>query len=216
MIGLEDVFIERRARPRHGLRRRELHLAAALVAAKLPIPVAHVEAGLRSFDMTMPEEVNRRLTDQLSDLLFVTSPEARRPPGARGRRRRPHAPRRQPDDRHAARAPRPLRRCGGARRHGLPERYAVATLHRPANVDTPVPARLVERLHEVADPAAVVMPLHPRGRRPWPRPGCRPPAAARRRTPGLRRLHGAVRGAPLWSPTPAVSRRRRRSSASRA
>ena len=61
-------------------------VAAALVAAKLHIPVAHVEAGLRSFDMTMPEEVNRRLTDQLSDLLLVTSPDARRPPGRRGRR----------------------------------------------------------------------------------------------------------------------------------
>jgi UDP-N-acetylglucosamine 2-epimerase (non-hydrolysing) len=51
-------------------------LACALVASKLCIPVAHVEAGLRSFDHTMPEEVNLLLTDQLSDSLFVTSPEA--------------------------------------------------------------------------------------------------------------------------------------------
>ena len=51
-------------------------LAAALVCSKTGIPFAHVEAGLRSFDMTMPEEVNRRVTDILSDLLFVTSPEA--------------------------------------------------------------------------------------------------------------------------------------------
>ena len=51
-------------------------LGAALAAAKLHVPAAHVEAGLRSFDNTMPEEINRRLTDQLCELLFVTSPEA--------------------------------------------------------------------------------------------------------------------------------------------
>ena len=57
-------------------------VAAALVAAKLGIPVAHVEAGLRSFDETMPEEINRRVTDLLRDLLFVTSPTASTTSGA--------------------------------------------------------------------------------------------------------------------------------------
>ena len=51
-------------------------IGAALAGAKLGVPLAHVEAGLRSFDDTMPEEINRRLTDQLCDLLFCTSPEA--------------------------------------------------------------------------------------------------------------------------------------------
>src|SRR3989344_6980361 len=53
-------------------------LAAALAARKLNIPVAHVEAGLRSFDETMPEEINRRLTDQISTLLFITEKSARK------------------------------------------------------------------------------------------------------------------------------------------
>ena len=74
MVGLEELFIERR--PELVIVYGDVNstVAAALVAAKLLIPVAHVEAGLRSFDMTMPEEVNRRLTDQLSDLLLRDEP----------------------------------------------------------------------------------------------------------------------------------------------
>ena len=61
-------------------------IACALVAAKLGVPVAHVEAGLRSFDRTMPEEINRVLTDQISDLLFTTEESAADNLRARGRR----------------------------------------------------------------------------------------------------------------------------------
>ncbi|MGI5165019.1 non-hydrolyzing UDP-N-acetylglucosamine 2-epimerase [Spirillospora sp. CA-253888] len=140
-------------------------IAAALAAAKLHIPVAHVEAGLRSFDMTMPEEVNRRLTDQLSDLCLVTSPEAIGhlaaegvPPG------RAHLVGNPMIDTLLAN----LDAFDTARaraEHGLPERYVLATLHRPANVDDPeTAAALVGHLHGVADLAEVVIPVHPRGR----------------------------------------------------
>ncbi|MEU3979032.1 UDP-N-acetylglucosamine 2-epimerase (non-hydrolyzing) [Streptomyces sp. NPDC026672] len=140
-------------------------LAAALVAAKLGVPVAHVEAGLRSFDMTMPEEVNRRLVDQLADLLFVTSPEAvghlAREGVATDRVHFVGNPmidtlRTHLDlfDPAAARAA-----------HDLPERYGVVTLHRPANVDDPEAASAAARaLTEAAGHLALAVPLHPRGR----------------------------------------------------
>jgi UDP-N-acetylglucosamine 2-epimerase (non-hydrolysing) len=141
-------------------------VGAALAGAKLGVPLAHVEAGLRSFDNTMPEEINRRLTDQLCDLLFCTSPEAL---GHLAREGRPDSAMHfvgnpmidtllanlDKFDADAARAA-----------NGLDgRRYVVATLHRPANVDSPqVAADLVRALHEVAAELDVIIPLHPRGR----------------------------------------------------
>ena len=140
-------------------------LGAALAAAKLGVPLAHVEAGLRSFDDSMPEEINRRLTDQLCALLFVTSPEAI---GHLAREGRPA------DAVHLVGNPMidTLLACmkkfdTAAVRTGLglPDRYVVATLHRPSNVDDPAAAAaLVLALHEVADELDVVIPVHPRGR----------------------------------------------------
>jgi UDP-N-acetylglucosamine 2-epimerase (non-hydrolysing) len=136
-----------------------------LVCAKLGIPLAHVEAGLRSFDDSMPEEINRRVTDALSDQLFVTSPE-----GLENLAREGVAPERahfvgnpmiDTLPAHLDRFdPEPVRR-----RLGVAERYAVATIHRPANVDTPeAAARIVAALRDVGERLPVVFPIHPRGR----------------------------------------------------
>ena len=124
-------------------------LGAALAAAKLGVPLAHVEAGLRSFDDLMPEEINRRLTDQLCALLFVTSPEAI---GHLSREGRPanavHLVGNPMIDTLLASMDR-FDTASARTGLGLPDRYVVATLHRPANVDDPAAATaLVLALHE--------------------------------------------------------------------
>jgi UDP-N-acetylglucosamine 2-epimerase (non-hydrolysing) len=166
MVALEGVFGE--LRPALAIVYGDVNstTAAALVGSKMGIPLAHVEAGLRSFDMSMPEEVNRRVTDILSDLLFATSPEAiahlAREGVAADRIRFVGNP--MIDTLLAN-----LGRFDAGRQRdalGLGEAsYAVATLHRPANVDQPEAARrLVAMLDAIAAQVPVVLPLHPRGR----------------------------------------------------
>ncbi|MBA4864720.1 UDP-N-acetylglucosamine 2-epimerase (non-hydrolyzing) [Streptomyces sp. PSKA54] len=140
-------------------------LAASLVAAKLGIPVAHVEAGLRSFDMSMPEEVNRRLVDQLSELLFATSPEAVGHLAREGiAADRVHFVGNPMIDTLLTHLDR-FDPAGARAAHGLPERYGVVTLHRPANVDDPEAAAVAVRtLTEAAAHLDLTVPLHPRGR----------------------------------------------------
>jgi UDP-N-acetylglucosamine 2-epimerase (non-hydrolysing) len=141
-------------------------LAAALAASKLGIPIAHVESGLRSFDWTMPEEINRILTDRLSDLLLTHSPEAAdnlRREGIHERRVR-LVGNTMIDS---------LRRFEAAARGrlvwerlGLRERaYVLVTLHRPSNVDSPPQlAGIVSGLSRLARECEVVFPIHPRTR----------------------------------------------------
>ncbi len=141
-------------------------LACALVCAKLGVRVAHVEAGLRSRDRSMPEEINRLLTDQLADLLLAPSEDAGRNLRAEG----------IPPERvrmvgnvmidalfkHLERA-----RSSGVREHLGVEGadYAVVTLHRPSNVDdAEVLAGLLSALERIAARLPVVFPAHPRTR----------------------------------------------------
>jgi UDP-N-acetylglucosamine 2-epimerase len=140
-------------------------VAAGLAAVKLGIPLAHVEAGLRSFDAGMPEEWNRRLTDQMCDILFATSPEAI---GYLAREGRPvsavHLVGNPMIDTLLANLDK-FDASYGASAYGLSGKYVVATLHRPANVDNADrAAELVAALHEVAADIDVIIPLHPRGR----------------------------------------------------
>jgi len=140
-------------------------VAAALVAAKGVLPLAHVEAGLRSFDATMPEEVNRRVTDLLSDLLFTTSPEATGHLLAMGVPAAAiHSVGNPMIDTLLANLAR-FDPIGPAAAAGVTAPYVVATIHRPSNVDDPIQAgRIVAMLDGIARRAPVVVPLHPRGR----------------------------------------------------
>jgi UDP-N-acetylglucosamine 2-epimerase (non-hydrolysing) len=141
-------------------------LAAALTAAKLGIPVAHVESGLRSFDMTMPEEVNRIVADRFSRWLFMHSPEAADNLAAEGiPAERMHLVGNTMIDTLVALEDR-FRAAGTAAGLGLePGSYALVTLHRPALVDGPLLPETVRRLTELAAEMPVVFPVHPRTRK---------------------------------------------------
>ena len=144
-------------------------VAAALTAASRRVPVAHVEAGLRSFDRSMPEELNRVVTDRISDLLFVHSPEA-----VDNLRREGAAPDSIHDvgntmiDTLTRVLPRtddlaPLERLGMTKVDSTPVPFVLVTLHRPSNVDDPARLRSVmSALREVANDVPVVFPMHPR------------------------------------------------------
>jgi UDP-N-acetylglucosamine 2-epimerase (non-hydrolysing) len=139
-------------------------IACALVAAKLHIPVAHVEAGLRSGDRTMPEEINRVLTDQISSLLFTPSADA--DANLKGEGIDPskiHLVGNVMIDTLAQMIPKVtdrtilsdlgLERCP----------YILATLHRPSNVDNPAAlSEILGSLSKLAETTPVIFPVHPR------------------------------------------------------
>ena len=144
-------------------------LACSIVAKKLNIPVAHVEAGLRSGDMTMPEEINRLVTDSISDWFFVTEPSGVEHLRREGKPDRAihHVGHVMVDNLLYQAAK--LAQAGGEfetsdfkRRHA---RYGVVTLHRPSNVDDPdMMARIGSALKDIAADLPLIFPVHPRTR----------------------------------------------------
>jgi UDP-N-acetylglucosamine 2-epimerase (non-hydrolysing) len=137
-------------------------VAAGIVCAKLLVPVAHVEAGLRSGDRTMPEEINRLLTDQIADLLFTPSVDG---------------------DANLAKEGIPASRiffvgnvmidtlvrmlpaASAIAMPELPEKFVLVTLHRPSNVDDiPWLTRAIALLTELSERMPIVFPIHPRTR----------------------------------------------------
>ncbi len=144
-------------------------IACALVAAKREIPVVHVEAGLRSFDRTMPEEINRVLTDQLSEVLFTTERDARENLRREGvRDERIHFVGNVMIDSllgHLDRAVAPRKTLEALGREPIPEgaHYGVVTLHRPSNVDEPEQLKmLMATFARISDRLPLVFPVHPR------------------------------------------------------
>jgi UDP-N-acetylglucosamine 2-epimerase (non-hydrolysing) len=145
-------------------------VAASLCAVKMGIAVAHVEAGLRSFDRTMPEELNRIVTDHLSEYLFITEPSAQKNLLKEG----------LPEEKiffvgnvmvdtllkHRERA----QKLNISQKLGLtPRGYALLTLHRPSNVDDPQTlANILGAVGEVSKRLPIVFPCHPRTRAQLP------------------------------------------------
>ena len=152
-------------------------LACALAAAQMQIKVAHVEAGLRSFDRTMPEEINRVLTDHASDLLFTTEPSGNQNLANEGiPAERIRFVGNTMIDTLAALLTRTndcrilrellLSSDANGSKSSLPVAYALATLHRPQNVDDPAAlGEILGALEKVAEEVPVLFPVHPRTRK---------------------------------------------------
>jgi UDP-N-acetylglucosamine 2-epimerase (non-hydrolysing) len=162
MMGLETVFTD--CPPDLVLVYGDVNstLAAALVCAKMRIPLGHIEAGLRSFDRTMPEEVNRVVTDRLADFLFTPSVDGNRNLKQEGvADDRVHFVGNVMIDSLVALLPRARRPVIA----GLEKAYVLVTLHRPSNVDEPATLKaLMATLGHLSRNLQVLFPVHPRTR----------------------------------------------------
>lgn len=166
MMRLEPVVAERRPAALLVVGDVNSTIAAALVASKLGVPVAHVEAGLRSFDRTMPEEINRVLTDAISEWLFVSERSGLENLAREG------VPASKVHFVGNVMIDTLLRFRARAMALDVPTRlglaqgpYALLTLHRPANVDDPrVLKALLQPVMELSERMPVIFPAHPRTR----------------------------------------------------
>ncbi|MCA1858161.1 UDP-N-acetylglucosamine 2-epimerase (non-hydrolyzing) [Massilia oculi] len=172
MVGFEELCVAERPDAVLVVGDVNSTLACSVVAKKLAIPVAHVEAGLRSGDMGMPEEINRLVTDSISDWFFVTEPAALEHLRREGK----------PDtavhyvghvmvDNVLYQADKLSRtdtsgfETGAFKAAQAGGRYGVVTLHRPSNVDEPATfARIAGALKEIAQDLPLIFPVHPRTR----------------------------------------------------
>jgi UDP-N-acetylglucosamine 2-epimerase (non-hydrolysing) len=164
MTGIEAILLEQRPDAVLVVGDVNSTLAATIVAVKLGIRVAHVEAGLRSFDRGMPEEINRLLTDAVSHWLFVSEPSGERNLLREGTDpARIHFAGNVMIDTLLAQLDR-AKTLDTVQRLGLtPRGYAVLTLHRPSNVDDPARlSELFDVLEEIQQRIPVVFPVHPR------------------------------------------------------
>jgi UDP-N-acetylglucosamine 2-epimerase (non-hydrolysing) len=174
MVGFEELCAAERPRAVLVVGDVNSTLACSIVAKKLGIPVAHVEAGLRSFDMAMPEEINRLVTDSISDWFFVTEPS-----GVQHLRRegKPDSAIHyvghvmvdnvlyQADKLAAADTSAFETSAYKAERQEQGRRYGVVTLHRPSNVDDHETfTRIAGALKELATELPLIFPVHPRTR----------------------------------------------------
>ncbi len=173
MVELEKVFAHERPDLVSVVGDVNSTLAAALVAAQMHLPLSHVEAGLRSFDRTMPEEINRLVTDRLADLLLTPSEDAGENLAREGV---------EPSriffvgnvmiDSLLASKEKAERLPTLAELELSPKSYAVCTLHRPSNVDEPaVLSGLLDALGDISTHLPVVFPVHPRTQKAMARYG---------------------------------------------